>query len=103
MWEVVRNRRLGGLKFRRQVSIDRYVVDFACVDARLVVELDGPFHDAEHDAGRTRVIEAKGWLVLRFASKDVINGDINVCAEILRHVEVCDGAHPVELLSARAL
>ena len=77
VWEFVRRRRLG-VTFRRQVPIDRYYADFASPSIRVVLELDGPFHDAEYDEARTRVIEAAGWLVVRFPSKAVINGDIDV-------------------------
>ena len=44
LWRVLRNRALNGWKFRRQYPIDRFIVDFACVEARLVVEVDGATH-----------------------------------------------------------
>jgi len=44
IWSILRNRQLGGFKFRRQVPIDRYFADFACLDAGLVVEIDGSQH-----------------------------------------------------------
>ncbi len=86
LWEAVRGRRLAGLKFRRQVPIDRYVVDFACHELHLVVELDGPWHDEVRDQARTQVIEAAGWHVLRIASQAVVEARGNALAEILRHV-----------------
>jgi very-short-patch-repair endonuclease len=91
LWDGLRSRRLAGLKFRRQLSIGRYVADFACAEARLVIELDGPFHDAEHDQGRTQVIEAAGWSVLRFPSKAVVEARAGVLAAILRHIEANRG------------
>ena len=74
LWSMLRNRQLDGCKFRRQVAIDRYFADFACVDAKLVVELDGGQHadQAEYDAERTRALEASGWRVIRFWNHDVL-------------------------------
>ncbi len=67
LWFHLRDRRLGGLKFRRQHPIGPYTVDFACVEARLIVELDGGQHlDARsRDALRTVFLEAQGWRVIR--------------------------------------
>jgi len=74
LWAVVRTGRLEGFKFRRQVPIDRYIVDFACMDAKLVVELDGPSHQtrSEEDAVRTAVLEQKGYLVVRLDNAQVL-------------------------------
>jgi very-short-patch-repair endonuclease len=93
LWESVRNRALAGLKFRRQVPIGRYVVDFVCYDARLVIELDGPWHEGrfDQDRERTRIIEAQGWLVLRFPSRSVIEARADVLMQIMRHVELARG------------
>jgi very-short-patch-repair endonuclease len=55
LWFQLRGRRLQGLKFKRQVPIDRYVVDFCCAEARLIIELDGGQHATRlsEDANRT--------------------------------------------------
>lgn len=76
LWETIRDRRLAGLKFRRQRPFGQFVVDFVCVEARLVVEVDGPIHDtqAEQDAYRTEVIASYGFRVLRLQNEKVING-----------------------------
>ena len=73
LWSRLRDRRLNGLKFRRQVPIDRYIADFCCADARLIVELDGGHHSAneEVDTKRTAVLESCGYLVLRYWNNDV--------------------------------
>lgn len=72
IWHYLRNRALIGCKFRRQHPIGRYIVDFACIERRLVVELDGGQHgDGPEDAGRMRGIEAFGYRVLRFWNNDV--------------------------------
>jgi very-short-patch-repair endonuclease len=85
LWSMLRGRRLDGFKFRRQVPIDRFFADFACVDAKLVVELDGGQHSdqAAYDAERTRVIEACGWRVIRFWNHKVLLEPEGVVATIL--------------------
>ena len=73
LWARLRGSRLHGAKFRRQVPIDRYVVDFCCHAARLIVEIDGAQHDWQtpYDDGRTQVLESAGFNVLRFTNEDV--------------------------------
>jgi very-short-patch-repair endonuclease len=66
LWAVLRNRRLSTLKFRRQAPIGRYVVDFVCHRFRLIVEADGPFHDAQRDSVRDDWLGTQGYRVLRF-------------------------------------
>jgi len=90
LWAVVRNRQLGGFKFRRQVPIDRYFADFACLEARLVVEIDGSQHQdrAAYDAARTEVLEACGWRVVRFDNYDVLTNPVGVGDPILRELEL---------------
>ena len=77
LWEVVRDRRLNGLKFRRQHPVENttYVVDFLCYEARLVIELDGGIHAAQQDvdAARQAEIEAQGYQVLRFRNQAVLD------------------------------
>ena len=74
VWNLVRNRRLGGFKFLRQVPIDRYFADFVCEAAKVIVELDGPVHEGreDHDARRTATLELFGYLVLRFRNERVL-------------------------------
>ena len=74
LWAALRGRQLAGFKFRRQFPIDRYFADFACVEAMLVVELDGGRHveQSRYDARRTAVLEAGGWRVLRIWNNEVI-------------------------------
>lgn len=85
LWSMVRGRQLGGAKFRRQVPIDRYFADFACVEARLIVELDGGQHadQADYDAERTATLESLGWCVIRFWNNDVLENIEGVCDAIL--------------------
>ncbi|WP_201316559.1 DUF559 domain-containing protein [Dyella sp. EPa41] len=88
LWRYLRREQLAGCKFRRQFPIGVYIVDFICVPARLVVELDGGQHlEAQaYDARRTRVIEAAGYRVLRFWNDDVLLRTDAVLEEILRHL-----------------
>ena len=73
LWAQLRGSRFEGAKFRRQVPFDRYVVDFYCHAAKLVVELDGKQHEwfADYDAGRSEVLERLGLRVVRFANEEV--------------------------------
>ena len=91
LWQALRNRKLSRWKFRRQWPIDRYIVDFACIDAKLVIELDGATHstDAEiaRDAHRTRVLEACGYHVLRILNADVYENLPGVMETILAEIE----------------
>ncbi|WNJ88730.1 endonuclease domain-containing protein [Bosea sp. 685] len=73
VWGLLRNRRLDGLKFRRQVPLLGYTVDFLCVERRLIVEIDGRQHDWErdYDVARTQEIEHHGFTLLRFSNAQV--------------------------------
>jgi len=84
LWLRLRDRRLNGWKFKRQVPIDRYIVDFCCMDAHLVVELDGGQHAirSDDDARRTAVLESCGYLVLRFWDNDVLKNTDGVLEDI---------------------
>jgi very-short-patch-repair endonuclease len=72
-WELVRDRRLDGLKFRRQHAVAGYIADFYCAEATLVVELDGPIHDerSEADAYRDSLIAERRITVLRIKNADL--------------------------------
>ena len=74
LWRQVRNRGLGGYKFRRQVPIGPYVADFACVSEGLVIELDGSQHHEQtaEDEQRTQWMEGAGYRVLRVWNNDVL-------------------------------
>jgi very-short-patch-repair endonuclease len=72
LWLHLRGRRLEGFKFKRQWTLGRYVVDFCCLEARLIVEVDGGQHSEEADAVRTAWLEAQGFRVRRFWNNDVV-------------------------------
>ena len=73
LWWLLRGRRIGGLKFRRQEPIGNYVVDFCCLELRLIVELDGSSHEDKLDSDtiRTKWLTEQGYRVLRVMSQDV--------------------------------
>jgi very-short-patch-repair endonuclease len=72
LWSALRNRQLDGVKFRRQVTLGPYIVDFLCVDAALVVEVDGGQHSEEVDASRSAWLTAQGYQILRFWNHEVL-------------------------------
>ncbi len=84
LWSLIRNRQLDGLKFRRQVPLLGYTVDFLCIDRKLIVEIDGRQHrwEAGYDAARTEEIERHGFKVLRFGNAEVVDARDHVVAAI---------------------
>jgi len=83
IWQAVRNSKLG-FKFRRQHTIGKFIVDFACVEKKLVVEIDGPIHDYQkkEDEERTRIIQDAGFKVIRFSNESVLNSLEDVLLKI---------------------
>jgi adenine-specific DNA-methyltransferase len=77
LWRILRSRQVGGHKFRRQQPLGPSIVDFVCLEARLVVEVDGGQHDAEvdrvYDLARSQWLEKDGFRVLRFWNHEVLN------------------------------
>ncbi len=75
LWAALRDHRLNGASFRRQVPIENFIADFVCHAAKLVIELDGGQHFSDQaeqkDAARSAAIEAQGFKVLRFSNHDV--------------------------------
>ena len=86
LWPHLRDRQVEGAKFRRQEPIAGYVADFACIEAMLVVELDGGQHTEERDAMRTAALEHAGYAVLRFWNHDVMANVDGVLAAIAEEV-----------------
>jgi very-short-patch-repair endonuclease len=74
LWERLRGRQVADAKFRRQHTIDRFVVDFYCAEACLVIEVDGPVHQEtqEQDAERQAILESLGLRVIRFKNDEVL-------------------------------
>ena len=86
LWSELRDHRLNGASFRRQVPIKNYIADFVCHAAKLVIELDGGQHFSDQaeqaDASRSAVIEAQGFEVLRFGNHDVMTNRAGVLETI---------------------
>ena len=77
LWKLLRDRRLRGVKFRRQYPIGHLVADFCCYELRLVVELDGAIHEtaaqSAHDSNRDWYLQSRGYTVLRFPNDQVFD------------------------------
>src|SRR4051812_3923086 len=89
VWEILRNRRMLGYKFRRQHIIQGFIVDFYCHELRLVLEIDGKGHRTEeqihYDAARTEALELSGLQVVRLCNKEVGEGRLRKVIENLAH------------------
>jgi very-short-patch-repair endonuclease len=85
LWSLLRDRRLTGYKFRRQRPLGPFIVDFVCMEHRLVIEVDGGQHaDNEADTRRTAWLEAEGWHVIRFWNNEVLSNSDGVAERVLR-------------------
>ena len=86
LWVHLRNKQFHGLKFRRQYGIGSFVVDFCCLDKKLVIEIDGDSHfgDEEEasDLRRTEFIKGLGFRVIRFSNPDVMQNMEGVLGEL---------------------
>ena len=91
LWQALRSNQLGP-RFRRQHAIEDYIVDFVCLSAWLVVEVDGEIHqrpeEAEYDDGRTHALQECGFLVVRYSNEAVLNRLPEVLANIERHLKL---------------
>lgn len=85
IWNAIRNRKLGP-KFRRQQIIASYIVDFVCLELKLIIEIDGGFHDnieqQKSDKSRTESFQSLGYRVLRFKNEEVLNNLKSVIEKI---------------------
>ena len=85
LWQALRNRQLAGYKFRRQFPIPPYVVDFVCLEQRLIIELDGGQHadSVAYDDARTAFLAQQEFRVLRFWNNDALENTEAVLAAVL--------------------
>ncbi len=90
VWECLRARRLNGFKFRRQHPIGRYIVDFYCHAAQLIVEIDGDIHDIpdqmEYDQIREEELRALDLTIIRFRNERIMNDLMQVLEEIASYL-----------------
>ena len=86
LWQLLRNNRLRGIRFRRQHAIGRFIVDFYCPAAKLILEVDGSVHATQREADEAREfeLETMGFAVLRFTNEDVLEHPESV----LQHIEL---------------
>ena len=89
LWQILRNRKVTGLKFRRQQRLGRFVADFFCAEVKLVVELDGAVHEnqADRDAAREEVLERGEVTILRFKNGEVLEDQKAVILRIVAEAE----------------
>jgi very-short-patch-repair endonuclease len=98
LWYYLRHRRLNGFRFRRQVPIGRYVVDFVCIRARLIVELDGGQHAESviEDLERTLYLARGGFRVIRFWNDEALQRTEAVLESILEAlIQACPHPSPL--------
>lgn len=90
LWQYLRKRSINNFKFRRQYPIGNYIVDFACLEKRLVIEIDGGQHNQSdnilYDQNRTQYIEKCGYKVIRFWNNEIENNIEGVYEEILKYL-----------------
>ncbi|MCD4685459.1 MAG: endonuclease domain-containing protein [Anaerolineae bacterium] len=85
LWQAIRNRQIADAKFRRQHAIERFIVDFYCFEASVIIEVDGAIHDytQEEDAIRQEYLESLGLRVLRFSNDEVL-GERDAVVDAIR-------------------
>ena len=88
LWEFIRRKQLG-VSFRRQHPIKPYIVDFACISKKLIIELDGDSHigNEDYDEARTKFLESKGWRVLRFWNHEIYEQLDEVIEQITNNIK----------------
>ena len=89
LWEKLRNKQINGVKIRRQHPINRFIADFYCHRARLVIEVDGEIHNyqKEYDIGRSEEMGNFNIKVIRFSNKEVIENLENVITKISAEID----------------
>jgi len=95
LWKHLRGGRLIEFKFKRQQPIGDFIVDFACFERRLVIEVDGGQHQAEIDEARTQLLEAQGFKVLRFWNNEVLRSVEAVLESIIRTLRESPSPQPL--------
>ncbi len=95
-WYNVRARRLAGSKFRRQYPVGPFIADFVCLEAKLIVELDGGQHAVRQDYDRSRdaVLESKGFRVMRVWNNDLLTNRDGVMDTVVRELQSVDTPSP---------
>lgn len=91
LWEKLRNNQLKGLKFRRQHPIGLYIADFYCHKLKLIIEVDGEYHNLpeqiEKDKERTQILESNGLQLIRFTNNEIQKNLEKTVTEILTKID----------------
>jgi very-short-patch-repair endonuclease len=91
LWQELRNKKLAGNKFRRQHPIEGYIPDFVCIEKRLVVEVDGEYHNEEEqkriDEFRAKTLRKNGYRLIRFTNEEVLQKIDWVLEEIEKNLQ----------------
>ncbi len=103
LWYLLRDRRFSGFEFRRQVAIGRYIVDFACLDRRLIVEADGGQHaESAYDAERDTWLTAQGFRIRRFWNADILQKPSEIIDTLWADLAAELGQRPVRAFEPMA-
>ena len=90
LWNILKNRQLKNYKFKRQVPVGNYIVDFLCAEKNLVIEIDGGQHNEpdkiKYDNARTEFLNSKGYKVIRFWNNDIYENINGVVSEIEKYL-----------------
>jgi very-short-patch-repair endonuclease len=93
MWSILRNRKFYGLRFKRQVPLGSYIVDFCCNEKKIVIEIDGGQHNEpsniSYDKQRTEFLETEGYKVIRFWNNDVSNNLEGIYQKLQKEIIDC--------------
>ncbi len=88
LWKLLRRKRLDGHRFRKQVPIGKYIVDFCCLDARLIIEVDGGQHsESAEESARDTWLKSQSFRVLRFWNNDVLGNPEGVVQIVLNALD----------------
>jgi very-short-patch-repair endonuclease len=94
LWFLLRSRRLGGAKFRRQAPVGPFIADFVCLGSKLIVEADGGQHYvSDRDANRDRWLMEQGYVVVRYANNDILSNPDGVLSDLVSKLTA--PPHPV--------
>lgn len=91
IWQSLRKKQCQGLRFRRQVPIGKYIVDFACLDKKIILEINGGQHSLEKDKRRDDYLRSQGFFVMHFWNHDVLSNLSGVLKTIEQTINI---AHP---------
>jgi very-short-patch-repair endonuclease len=88
LWFLLRDRRLAGMKFRRQAPVGPYIADFVCLRCKLIVEADGGQHyENPKDVVRDRWLTREGYVVVRYSNNDILKNPEGVLTDLLAHLD----------------